>query len=153
MNLVTKISFFFGRTSSIVSTVATEGVAVLYPAKFAECKKETINYKVFIYWYGENRNHFLTQQLHCLKKRTSCPVKMDSAAKIGEKMVVILFLKGNQTFSESIPTSLPQMLIVMISGSDNLASRICRLEVTMSPFEFVFPTNRIVHFVEISLFI
>ena len=29
-----------------------------------------------------------------------------------------------------MPASSPQMLIVMISGSDNFASRICRLEVT-----------------------
>lgn len=91
MNFIAKICFFFRRTFSIIRTITAKRATVLCSSKFTDCKRKTINHKIFAERYGKNRNHFLTQQFCCLEQRTSCSVKTSSTEKVGKEMVVILF--------------------------------------------------------------
>lgn len=60
-----------------------------------------------------------------------CPVKRISVTEIWKKMVLILFLRKVGIFR------------IYVSY----------FNIMMHPFEFVFSTNRIIYFVEVSLFI
>ena len=89
MDLCAALTIFRSRYSKRLAgrgrRVSTERTAVSCSSKFADYKWKTINHIVLAGQYRKSRNHFLTQQLRCLEKSTSCPVKTASAAKIRKK--------------------------------------------------------------------
>ena len=93
MNLETKIRFLFGRTPSIIRAFRAERTAVTCTPEFADRKGKAVDDKITADWYRKGLQQLLAEQLCYLQKGPPGPVKAGTAAKCGEKVLVIAFHK------------------------------------------------------------
>lgn len=61
-----EISFLFGWTFSIICAILAEGTAVTRMPKFADWKREAVNYKITAVRYWEGLSQFLPEQFRYL---------------------------------------------------------------------------------------
>ena len=61
-----EISLLFGWTFSIICAILEEGTAVTRTPKFADWKREAVNYKITAVRYWEGLSQFLPEQFRYL---------------------------------------------------------------------------------------